>query len=372
MAVLATSCGESANNAHPAPDATGGRGETGAAGAPLDEAGASAGQSALVPGSREPDATLGGPRLGLPCKSNADCGDTLLRCLGANEDYLDGQGSPAGGLCTTDCTSDAQCRVFDVQAVCATLGEAPLIGDYSKKLVPRLCMEGCAFGAPTGNTKCHGRKDLACRPFAPFPFTLCFDKDAVCPSGTACYRGVCREAACGPRCNRDSDCSGQRSCNPFTGLCDDQPVVPVPMGVECPGEEDPASTACGGGNCLEVQVGAQHVKRMCTQSCTIGERCGDDGACAFGRLDDYAAGDGGYCEQRCDCDSDCRHPADKCLPWVNDALADHFASRGHCNYAPDGVPSLSCGVGEGGQGGAGPATSGGAGGAMELAGQGGN
>jgi hypothetical protein len=384
VAVLATSCGESVNTGHPAPATMGGGGNgAGAAGeAAAGEAGASAGQSAPVPGSREPDATLGGPRLGLPCKANADCGDPLLRCLTSNEGYVDGQGSPGGGLCTADCASDEQCRVFDVHAVCATLGESPLILEYSQKPVQRLCMEGCSFGAPTGDTKCHGRQDLACRPFAPYPFTLCFDKDAVCPSGTACFRGVCREAACGPRCNQDADCSAGRSCNPFTGLCDEQPVVKVPIGAECPGEGEPASTICGGGNCLEVQAGGKHVKRMCTQSCTVGQLCGDDGACVFGRLEDFAAGDAGYCEQRCDCDSDCRHPADKCFPWVSDALAQHFKSQGYCDYAPAGAKSLTCGVGEGGagaggqggadaggQGGAGAVTSGGA---TDLAGQGGN
>jgi hypothetical protein len=359
-ALLAGSC---ARDAKDHPDAIGGA-SAGVAGE------TSAGAMMVLPGSLEPEGAQGGPWLGRTCSKDGDCGGSGLRCLSAGEGYMDGQGSPAHGLCTADCASDTDCRAFDDAGVCATLAEAPLVLVYASKPVPRLCMQGCSYGAPIGDTKCHGRPDLACRPFAPFPVALCTNEREICQEGTICYRGACREAGCGPRCNADTDCSGGRFCNPFNGLCEQEKAVTVPIGADCPGEGDPTSTICGSGICLEIGIQGMHVKRMCTQSCTIGGLCGVDGACVMGKLDDYAAGDAGYCAQRCNCDSECRNAADMCLPWKNAGLEAHFQSRGICNYAPDGTETLpSCGVDQG-AGGSSAMTAGGAAG-VESGGQGG-
>jgi hypothetical protein len=362
VVVLSTSCSDGDGSGASKPEQTGGS-DSGIAG---EASGGAAAGAATTPGSLEPDPEAGGPWLGRTCRKDDECGGHGLRCLGENEGYMDGQGSPAHGICTADCAGDSDCRAFDDTAVCATLAEAPLVLAYASKPSPRLCMQGCSFGAPTGNSKCHGRMDLACRPFAPLPVTTCFKQTDVCPEGTLCFRGACREAGCGPRCNANSDCASGRFCNPFTGLCDREQPAAVPIGAECPGDNDPTSTICGAGNCLEVQVGGMHVKRMCTQSCTIGGLCGNDGACVAGRLDDYAAGDAGYCLQRCNCDQDCKNPADKCVPFGNASLEAHFTSKGVCNYAPEGATTLSCGdEGSGGAGGAGGMANAGSGGAAD-------
>ena len=357
VAVLATSCSTDETSR---PSAAAGSdnvgGEAGASGNAWGGAGGSAGEATL-PG--RPD---GLPWLGMACRKAEDCGEQGLRCLGDNEDFMDGKGAPGGGLCTADCETDTDCQKFDATAVCATLAEAPLVLAYAAKPVQRLCMQGCELGAPSGATKCHGRPDMACRPFAPDQPATCLLKGDICPDGTFCYRGACRELACGPRCNADQDCGAGRHCNPFTGLCDVEAAEPVPVGADCPNDE--TSTVCGGGNCLELSdANGARVKRVCTQSCTIGQTCAEGtGACIMPRFQTFAVGDVGYCAQSCNCDSDCVHPVDRCVPF-GDALTEQaYGARGVCDAVPEGTVTLTCDDGQGGAGGAGGAHAGGAGG----------
>ena len=355
IAVLAASCGAS-ERSRPSGGAgaenVGGEGAVGGnaslAGA---ETGASAGVAMTLPG--RPD---GLPWLGMACRKAEDCGEQGLRCLSDNEDFMDGKGAPAGGLCTADCETDADCRAYDATAVCATLAEAPLSLAYAAKTVQRLCMQGCGLGAPSGSTKCQGRPDMACRPFAPDHPTTCLKQGDVCPDGSFCYRGACRELACGPRCNTNDDCSSGRQCNPFTGLCDAEAVTPVPVGADCP--NDDTSTVCGGGNCLELSgADGARVKRACTHSCTIGQVCGDgSGACILPRFQNFSVGDVGYCVQSCNCDRDCLHPVDRCVPFGDPQSEKTYGSKGYCDAVPTDAVTLSCGDAQGGAGGAGGET----------------
>jgi hypothetical protein len=295
-----------------------------------------------------PFAPSGLPWLGSACRSDEECGGQGLRCALASQGYMPGAGAVPRGLCTVDCASDADCRIFEPSAVCATLSEAPLVGEHESSPVPRHCLQGCSLGAPAGDTKCQGRSELACRPFAPTAATSCSTGQA-CPEGTFCFRGVCREAACGARCNSDADCNRDRYCHPSSGLCDTRaPQQPV-LGADC----DQDASACGAGSCLVVAAAdGRRLKRMCTQSCTIGSLCAaGSGACIAPRLDNYIVGDAGYCQPLCECDADCRHPADHCLAWHSAALAEHFGSRGVCDVAVAGELTLTC---EGGAAGANP------------------
>jgi hypothetical protein len=363
IGVLATSCGNDTAASGPTvtpPAADGGDGGASGGGS-LAGAGAGAGDASVLPG--RPD---GLPWLGMACRRAEDCGEQGLRCLTDNEDFMDGQGAPAGGLCTTDCEADADCRAFDATAVCATLAEAPLVLAYAATTVQRLCMPGCELGAPSGATKCHGRADMACRPFAPDHPATCFLPTDVCPDDTFCYRGACRELACGPRCNADSDCNANRHCNFFTGLCDIEAPEPVPVGADCPNDE--LSNTCGGGNCLELSdAEGARVKRACTHSCTIGQVCGEGtGACVLPRFQNFSVGDAGYCVQRCDCDSDCRHPLDRCVPFGDAETEKAYGSHGVCDAVPEGTVTLTCDDGQGGAGGAGSAGASGAAGASNA------
>ena len=394
-AVLVTSCSDSQDvsprgsagadtEAGAAGKNTGGPGEGGNGGAPLGAGGAALGGNKDNLGGTTDGGTADGGtasaglgnggaggvdtialeiRLGLHCQRDTDCGQGL-HCLGADQDHSGGVGAPAGGLCTVDCSNDADCRSFDPHAVCGTLDEYPIMGGVAEEPTLRLCMAGCAFGEPTGDDKCHGQRDMACRPFAPNDAVNCESTDAKCPSGSFCFRGYCREAACGPRCNVDADCGDGRVCNPGSGLCDEQ-AVPSPTGLDCPGDQDPDSTACGDGTCLLLFSDGVTDLRMCTQSCTYGKLCGDDGACVMPRMEVSAGGDIGYCMQRCDCDADCRHPLQKCFEWASPAVQERFQSRGVCDLAVDGDQTLDvCGAGgAGGAGGAsGASGAGGAGG----------
>jgi hypothetical protein len=343
------SCGKDSGHGAAQLDAPGGNGGDGAG-----LAGQTSSAGAELRGQRD-----GLPLLGQKCQRDLDCGVDGLRCLSDNEDYLDDRGAPPGGICTADCTTDAGCRSFDPSAVCATLAEAPLVLEFAKKPVARLCMLGCKLGAPSGDVKCHGRTDLACRPFGPEPTQSCLNGE-TCPDGSFCFRGACREAACGPRCNADADCGAERHCNPLSGLCDRQAAEAVPLGTACLGELD-TTPVCGAGNCLDVYASIDsgmgpkptRVKEICTQSCTLGSVCGEGaGACVSPRTDNFAPGDAAYCLQKCDCDADCSNPADRCLPWDAET-AKHYGSQGVCDYAPSGAKSLQC---------AGGASAGGAGG----------
>lgn len=348
--VLSTSCTEAKDDA-PMAEVGGGAGADAAGGA----GGTDAGDTSMAGATTLPGRPDGLPWLGMACRTADDCGAQGLRCLSGNEDFLFGQGAPPGGLCTTDCQTDADCRAFDASAVCATFAEAPLVLAYAAKTVHRVCVQGCTLGPPSGPTKCHGRADFACRPFAPDHPATCLLKDEVCPADTFCYRGVCREQGCGPRCNADGDCSTGRHCNPFTGLCDTDPVTAVPVGADC--SEVDEATSCGGGNCLDVSdAKGVSVKRLCTQSCTVGQLCANGaGACVWPRFENFAVGDAGYCIQRCDCDDDCLNPADRCLPWGDPDTEKAYGSLGACDIAGEGTATLSCDGGASGAGGAGGA-----------------
>jgi hypothetical protein len=320
------------------------------------EAGAGGDASAPQPNPATP--------LGRHCSSDSDCGQGL-KCLSASQDYPGGVGAPSGGFCTLSCDQDATCQKFDPTAVCGSLDEAPIMLATPEEPLKRLCLQGCWFGEPSGQAKCHGQLDQACRPFAPPGAATCFQPDDVCPDNTFCFRGTCREAACGPRCNRDADCAPGRVCDPGSGLCDEQAPPAVPIGGDCPGDLEPETNACGSGTCLLLSADGLNVKRMCTQTCTLGTLCGEDGACVLPRLQDYAAGDIGYCLERCNCDADCKHPLDKCFEWSTASLALHFKSRGVCDTPfSDDDPSLVDCQGDPLDGGAG-----GAGGASGAAGQ---
>jgi hypothetical protein len=358
VVVLSASCSQANDGATPT-EVGGGAGASDA-GAAGDAPGAgAAGDTSGAGAAALPGRPNGLPWLGMACRTADDCGEQGLRCLSGDEDYMDGRGAPPGGLCTSECKTDGDCRGFDPTAVCATFAEAPLVLDYATKTVQRWCVQGCKLGPPSGPTKCQGRADFACRPFAPDHAKTCFLEGEMCPEDTFCYRGVCREQACGPRCNADRDCSSGRHCNPLTGLCDVEAAAPVPLGAAC----SESAGSCGGGNCLDVFDADLSVKGMCTQSCTIGQTCANGaGACVLPRFENFTRGDAGYCLQRCDCDGDCTNSVDRCMPWGDPDTEKAYGSLGVCDIAPEGTATLRCDGGAGGAGSSAGATAGGAGG----------
>jgi hypothetical protein len=280
--------------------------------------------------------------LGQSCERDADCAG--LHCLRGDRDYQAGQGGPPHGMCTLDCDADQDCQAVDASAVCASLAEPVFdVQDATRSATGRrVCVQGCALGLPIGSSKCHGRSDFACRLFEPSSPRTCADDGAACEGGGWCVEGQCRDAGCGPRCNSDQDCSDAgRFCNASTGLCDEKRRAPVPLGAECQGAAN-AAKACGIGVCLTIVTEGQDSKDQCSQPCTLGQRCGAGGACSQQRFSNYAAGDIGYCMGRCQCDGDCSHPRDRCLPWATSALAEQFGSDGYCDLPVLGLTTLTC------------------------------
>lgn len=297
------------------------------------------GGASARPSVARPLAPDGFPWLGSACASDAECSGQGLRCLLPTQSY-DNESSAAAphGLCTADCVSDADCGIFDPSAVCASLVEGPW-SERAPTPSARLCLQGCSLGAPAGDIKCHGRSEMACRPFTPAGTAAC-SREQPCPVGTFCLRGICRESACGASCNSDADCSRGRHCNPSSGLCDTRTSESPLLGADCFDE----ARACGAGSCVEVLAeSGDLLKRMCTQSCTIGSVCAAGaGACTAPRVGNYAVGDAGYCQPLCHCDADCLHPADRCLAWASDALAEHFGARGFCDVPVAEELGFSC------------------------------
>lgn len=291
--------------------------------------------------------------LGIECKSDADCGSSGLICVRANHDFGVGIGAPPGGVCSAQCKADSECQKLGPGAVCAALSEMPLDLDVATDPAePRFCMQGCALGAPAGFSKCHGRDSFACRPFAPPNAQRCASKAPFCADGGICFRGYCRELACGPRCDSDAVCDAGRHCDPSSGLCVQESVTATPIGEPC--DPDAATTPCQSGRCL-VLFDENNLKTgsFCTQSCVIGEPCANgQGACELPRFADYEVGDIGYCQPTCTCNGDCKVKGDGCIAWGDADLVSYFSSAGTCEHLSLPTPATLACSGEGGSAGA--------------------
>ncbi|MEP7052040.1 MAG: hypothetical protein ABJB12_16865 [Pseudomonadota bacterium] len=285
------------------------------------------------------------PELGAACASDAECGANGLTCLGTDSDLALGLGAVPGGLCTHTCTSDAECQDFGSGAVCGNLAEVPLALDLGAgTTVRRYCMAGCSLGAPGGSSKCHAREEAACRPFAPPHAQRCATTKPQCPDGLSCFRGYCREFACGPRCNDDQECEAGRHCDPRSGLCTVGARPKTPIGTPC--DPDAPSNPCEGGNCLvlfdenDVKTGS-----FCTQSCVIGAPCGNGrGACQLPRFgENFEVGDIGYCQPTCNCNAECQVAGDECVAWGDSKSEQLYSSKGVCQHSNGGPSLTECG-----------------------------
>ncbi len=157
--------------------------------------GASAGTSGA--GGASGSSPVATENIGNACSSDTDCG-TGGKCLTADTDSL-GDGGPAHGYCTVDCTADSS--ACGAKATCTTLSPAE-----------SLCLLSCKFGTPplqylddldgaSPPNKCRGRKDTACRGL--------FNDNGDYVGQDACF----------PMCNADSNCPPGRACDLENGRC---------------------------------------------------------------------------------------------------------------------------------------------------------
>ncbi|MDC0685504.1 hypothetical protein [Sorangium atrum] len=215
--------------------------------------------------------------LGARCAKDADCGPRG-HCFTESGDDLFG-GGPAGGYCTTACEQDSDCEGE---------GSACFGG---------LCFLGCAAGEPPlmsivdklDPAKCRGREELRCE-----------DIDDV--------------YVCLPNCGSDSQCGGDRVCDPRMNVCVDEPTRGLPTGAQCAIKAD-GTDPCAGW-CIEVGTNLG----VCAGLCGLGgdianEDCGglEKGLCAYPFADEPGVGDVGMCTNACTSHSDCLLPTSSCV-----------------------------------------------------------
>jgi hypothetical protein len=297
-------------------DGTGGTARAGRGGA---AAGGSAGASPGGDGS-----------LGASCASDLHCAP-YLGCVTRTSGVLDGK-SPAGGLCTLPCESDADCRVAAAGALCVAFG-----ADASATF----CLEGCRPGF-AGEPKCHERTDLACTLLGLKPTDTACESSDDCARTEVCATGedpaVCGEivTGCAPNCGGDFDCAPGNFCDFATGLCAPDEPAGQPIGALC--DPNAASDPCNGFCRTKDDSGTEGV---CAAFCTLSPRlhgCGWDGsapadaACLYRtRLSpDAGIGDVGICGALCDCNADCAAPDDRCMDESNGAIMSLWGRAGYC------------------------------------------
>jgi hypothetical protein len=114
-------------------------------------------------------------------------------------------------------------------------------------------------------------------------------------------------------------------------ICSDAAVSGDPLGSECL----PERPSCAG---LCVSAGSIS---FCSQRCVLGEnsQCGTDGYCGLLGKKESSRGDVGYCQQVCDCNTQCRHPNALCV--VDETVQEASARAGVCVASPaEGTPSI--------------------------------
>ena len=302
----------------------GGAGASGTSGASGMSGGGSAGASGsggVVDGT-----------LGSACQDNSDCEDGLT-CFTATSGALLG-GSPASGLCTTTCsTGTMTCKAFGSTAACVYLDSSTA-----------LCLEGCEFGDPASEVKCHSRSNAACaQVYDAEPIGGSCMNTADCADGFSCVNGFCYalSTVCVPQCNAPGDCSEGRFCDfgsSFSGfgLCREQ----APDGLESGEPCDPNASMCRG-TCSPLTDSVA----VCGDGCTYGvtASCGDEGSCLLLPYPEQGTGDAASCLELCDCNDDCRHPDLVCRPFPEDSSLEITRGRaGSCYLADAENAGIAC------------------------------
>ncbi len=240
--------------------------------------------------------------VGSRCAATLDC-EQGLQCLTATTPALNGA-APPHGLCTKDCTTDAQCDRLSPGSICYPFD----VDDFQG-----YCVEGCTLGQTGVFRKCHARTDFSCMP------ALMGDTGFTCASGCiegeVCENGTCQivTPACLPTCRGDLDCARGLYCNTgwLEGTCTKIKPTGKKFGEPCtmPGSLEPDECL---GFCLADVEGSDD--GHCREACGMTNGCAwnlatkrFDGACYYAsRLTStWAVADLGYCSPACDCDAEC-------------------------------------------------------------------
>lgn len=326
---------------------------------PLGRSG-SGGSGGTVPG-------VSGSRLGRGCIEDADCEDSTapgLTCVSATESL--GNGAPPKGLCTAECTSDADCADFGAGSLCYPFAPQGNSG---------YCVEGCSFGTPgIGEFKCHNREEFACNPALLGDTGEPCDETADCQSGELCIDGTCAVVfpACLPSCRGDIDCEAGMYCDQsfLSGVCVDEEPTGKALGEPCtlPGPNEPSEPDECLGFCQADS--ADSTTGRCAATCGLLSACAwnsatskFDGACFYASILTFqngAAGDFGFCTSTCNCTDECNDSELACSLLPQGSLPNDFKGPGLCFSADDETDEYNqCDAPVGGAGGTGAGGAGG-------------
>lgn len=264
------------------------------------------------------------PLVGRQCTEDAQCGAGLSCFEAASNEFFGG--GPAGGYCTVQCASTAECTAIDPLTQCEA----------------GLCLRTCRSMDPTSvaENKCLSRHDVVCQSAA----YLSIEE----------FTGLRQPGLCLPQCGSDQDCGGGRFCDLARGVCASTRPSGAAVGERCEVDGD-----CLGGRCLTDGPD----ERFCTSPCVFGQPvgCGEGAAVSprnvaclapviRGFVSSEGIGDVGFCLEVCDVDADCAQAATRdwvCLP---DAEAERFGRSGLCR-APQPTDAGADGGDEGDAGG---------------------
>jgi hypothetical protein len=234
--------------------------------------------------------------IGQACLKDTDCSLPGLVCLLPTGSEFAG-GGVSNGVCSLDCSKDITAVSASAPSTCFMVDQTATCLQVSN--TQAFCVESCTPGAvPSTETKCHGRRDMACAD----------------PNDTG--RGYCK-----PTCRGDYDCKGRSDsalCDLADGTCVDKidPTRKLAAGSKC--DPNAADDICEG-TCVGILEGdaSSTAVGFCSGLCKLGEAgCGvditstdpADAYCLFGTTAASDLGDIGFCAQLCDCNDDCRNP----------------------------------------------------------------
>jgi hypothetical protein len=195
---------------------------------------------------------------------------------------------------------------------CATVGDAGPIGAKVDAFVADVLSEieqPCGNGSPDGGEQCddgaaNGTPDSCCTlncQFAPAS-TPCTDTDGdLCSTVAGCDgQGTCEQDSTVVCDAPDPPCEGGQTCNPGTGLCEDQPDAPLGTACDADGDSCTSDHCDGVGSCVvydndccasgadllsfETSIGSGSCGRVESRRCSnnLSSACVDDGDCDFG------------------------------------------------------------------------------------------
>ncbi len=240
-------------------------------------------------------------QIGNACKSDSDCSAGAFCLLPQSNSWFGG--GPPQGICSADCTSNADaCLVFS-SAIC-------IQSNSDSQSTPKnaLCFRSCTVGkGSVAQPSCSSTGHQACELVS-----------------SASNTGFCR-----PFCVFDGDCVTNH-CDRRSGAC----VAEAPP-VEVSSFADSCSSSGSGcsGVCLSLADGYSVCTHRCAygnlSDCSVKDSDPTTAVCAYSGMSS-GLGDLGYCAQLCNCNDQCSAAGFICSAFGDTALVQQLGAVGIC------------------------------------------